>query len=443
MQNRSSDINSPLKLTKTQIDKLNVDTLGGTTNAYRGYQDMISFLQDAISTGTNTLDAASTFWYQQAITINGNDPTSFGNIFIHTATSYGLAWDGKSVDFQTLSNKIGLSVVSGTLKTGSLQQINSMLEDDIGTSLKYGGMTPGGWGGSFYYWNTPFQGKQTVGDAIMADTAQYDKFIATTANAVAVTGNMAIQQLGLSFHAGSISDEVNEFLNILNVGVPTIVSSSVEEGVKAEVLARAFEEDVLGQSAAGDPNFINGHVYLGKNWLTGEGTWMATSRVDSSPEKVTSNQELDALRATRIQEQDTKSGNASTNIFDTAIKTASAAATGKISLPSELQKAPGAVLTSKTQIPDVMLNLPALPQNLVNDTLKNIVSDLSHGAGDFLSPFVNVVGSGFTDVLNLAGGILNTATQASHIPSTGTMSSTHNVTITPAQHNTLFPSLFS
>lgn len=406
----STSTTGPLKLTTSQLAQLSADTDGGTANALLGYEDMLSFLNTAIADGTNTLDSQSTFWYEQAITINGNDPTSFGNIFIHAATDYGLAWDDKSVVFQNLSDKIGLAVISGTLQTGSLQTINSMLEDDIGTSLQYGGMTVGGWGGSFYYWDTPYQGTETVGEAIMADPAQYDKFVATTANAIVVAGNSAIEQLGLTFSTGSVTNEVNEFLNILNVGVPTIVDSAVQTDVKAEVIARAFEEDVLGQSAAGDPNYINGYLYLGNNWF-GDSQWIATGAASSSAIKVTDNAELDALRATRISEQDTKSGDAATNIYSAIGIAATAAATGQLTLPSELQKAPGATISASQTTSSVSLNLPTVPQSLVNATLQDILADISHGlTSDFLSPLVNVVSTGLTDVINVAGGVLNTLT---------------------------------
>ncbi|MCH4091277.1 hypothetical protein [Acetobacter sp.] len=441
----SSSTSSPLILTEEQIEKLRADTDNGTANPLKGYQDMIAFLDAANTAGTDTLDDASQFWYQQAITVNGNDPTSFGNIFIHAATAYGAAWDGKTVDFQSLSNKIGLAVINGTIESGTLQSINSMLEDDIGTSLSYGGMTVGGWGGSFYYWDTPFEGTETVGQAIMADPEQYDKFIATTANAIVVTGNTAIEELGLSFSSGSISNEVNQFLNILQVGVPTIVSSSVQTSVKAEVIARAFEEDVLGQSAAGNPNLINGYQYVGKNWF-GNSEWIATANAGISSVNVTDTKELDALRTTRLDEQGTKSGDAVTNIYSALAKATNAGITGSLTLPSELQLPAGSTLTaSDLTSSKVTLNLPALPTDLVTATIKDVLADIAPAiSADFLAPVVSIVGTGLTDAPNFAGNILTdlTGSFSSTSSHASALSSTQNH-VASTSHQNLFASLFS
>ncbi|MCE0744260.1 hypothetical protein LWC05_10240 [Acetobacter sicerae] len=442
----SSSTSSPLALTEEQIEKLRTDTDNGTANPLKGYQDMITFLEAANAAGTDTLDDASQFWYQQAITINGDDPTSFGNIFIHAATAYGAAWDGKTVDFQSLSDKIGLAVINGTLETGTLQSINSMLEDDIGTSLSYGGMTVGGWGGSFYYWNTPFEGTETVGQAIMADPEQYDKFIATTANAVVVTGNTAIEELGLSFNSGSITNEVDQFLNILQVGVPTIVDASVQTSVKAEVIARAFEEDVLGQSAAGNPDLFNGYQYVGKSWFSSS-EWVATANAGISSVNVTDTKELDALRTTRLEEQDTRSGDAVTNIYSALAKAADAGVTGSMTLPSELQLPAGSTLTaSDLTASKVTLNLPALPTDLVTDTIKDVLADIAPAvSADFLAPVVSIVGTGLTDALNFAGNILTDLTGSSASTSSygASLSSAQTAHVAPGSHQDLFSSLFA
>ena len=438
----SSSTSEPLELTQAQLDQLRADTDDGTANPLQGYRDMVAFLDEANATGTDTLDDASQFWYEQAITVNGNDPTSFGNIFIHASTDYGLAWDDKSISFQALSDKIGLSVINGTLETGTLQSINSMLQDDIGTSLAYGGMTVGGWGGSFYYWDTPFQGSETVGDAIIADPQQYDKFIATTANAITVTGNTAIEELGLTFNSGSIDSEVNQFLNILQVGVPTIINASVQTDVKAEVIARAFEEDVLGQSAAGNPNVIDGYAYLGKDWF-GNSEWIATPNAGDSPMKVTNDTELDTLRATRISEQDTRSGDAVTNIYSALGKAADAARTGELTLPSELQLPAGSKLTTaNVSHANVSLNLPALPSDLVTATVRDVVSDVApFVSNDFLAPALSIMGAGLTGALNVAGTILNDLTR-SHGSSSASLAGSQVSMSHTTSHNDLFSSLF-
>lgn len=368
---------SPLTLTDEQLEQLRADTDGGTANPLKGYQDIVSFIAQANSTGTNTLSPDSTFWYQQAITINGNDMTSFGNIFIHAATAYGSHWDGGSVTFQPLSDAIAGSVIQDTLKSGSLQQISTMLHDDIEASLNIGHMTLGGWGGSFYYWNTPYDGKITVGQQILANPQEYDKFVATTANALCVTGNQVIEQLGLSVQSGSLPVLIDNFVNALNVGVPTLVNSSCPLNVKADIIARAVDVEFFGGSAAGNPNMIDGYVYLGKD-LFGHSQWVPTVGVITSPVHLSlkdgwiTNQ-LDTLRATRIAQQDTRSGDGATNIYEAIAQSTHSL----IPVPSELQKPDGTYM----ELPDQPYPQPFNPgkdANDHNDLVNAVISKLGN-----------------------------------------------------------------
>lgn len=388
---------SELTLTEEQLGQLRADTEGGTTNQLKGYQDIVAFIAQANSTGTNTLSPDSTFWYQQAITINGNDMTSFGNIFIHAATAYGSHWDGASVTFQPLSDSIASSVIQDTLKSGSLQQINTMLHDDIEASLNIGHMTLGGWGGSFYYWNTPYDGKVTVGQQILASPQEYDKFVATTANALCVTGNQVIEQLGLSVQSGSLPVLVDNFVNALSVGVPTLINSSCPINVKADIISRAVDIEFFGGSAAGNPNTIDGYVYMGKD-LFGHSEWIPTLGVITSPVHLSlkngwiSNQ-LDALRATRIEEQGTHSGDGATNIYKAIVQSSHSL----IPVPSELQKPAGTYVELPNQPYPQPFN-PGKDANQKNDLVNAVLSKFQvpqlnpvHVVTDFLSASAQAV----------------------------------------------------
>ena len=65
-----------------------------------------------------------------------------------------------------------------------------------------------GWGGAFYYWNTPYQtdangNTVTVGQAILSDPVQYEKFVATNAKALSDT-------LGFDQASGGISAVIKD-----------------------------------------------------------------------------------------------------------------------------------------------------------------------------------------------------------------------------------------
>jgi hypothetical protein len=67
-------------------------------------------------------------------------------------------------------------------KNNSIPDFSQQLNTDIGKAITTGGMTIGGWGGAFYYWNEPYTDPITnitmsVGSAIMSSSVERDKFI--------------------------------------------------------------------------------------------------------------------------------------------------------------------------------------------------------------------------------------------------------------------------
>jgi hypothetical protein len=182
----------------------------GTVGQYSAaYQEVLNINQEHAQQGLPTLDAKGLFWFQGAVGINANDPTSNTNLFIRDVTAAGLELDGKSIaGIQDISNSIGKAVIDEIKSSGGVPDVGTLLQQDISNALSAGGQTIGGWGGAFYYWNTPYQtdangNTVTVGQAILSDPVQYEKFVATNAKALSDT-------LGFDQASGGISAVIKD-----------------------------------------------------------------------------------------------------------------------------------------------------------------------------------------------------------------------------------------
>ena len=282
----------------------------GSSTWVSGYNAINAYIQ-ANPNAAAALGSATTFWYQNAPQINGNDPTSQSNTFIRTVTATGLAYTNSPSSpsvIQTASNNIANAVFQSVLTTGQIQPVQSLINDDI-TQAYDSGQTLGGWGGAAYYWNylapryLAQQPGQTIGQYIMANPVEQDKFIASNANAnVAALGVPATPAI-----AGEVSPGVDAALAnlVYNAGVGTSLTS--KEAVPSDIqlaIAGRTAAIVLGASPVGDPNLINGYFYSGKD-ANGNGIWIpsATSLGDipntPEPADATIATQLDLIQAAR------------------------------------------------------------------------------------------------------------------------------------------------
>ncbi|GGB10625.1 hypothetical protein GCM10011491_43180 [Brucella endophytica] len=280
------------KLTPEQLSKLKEITKYGTANFADGYdylrQQIQIFLDDPANANNPDRQAYqnTSYWLAKAAEINRNNPDSEANAFIRDITRSGLLFDGKAADpakIQENSDAIANNVFKDVLKTSSIPGIERLLTQDVNTALRDGGQTLAGWGGSFYYWNMPLSQdpNDTVGNRILNDPLEHEKFIALTAKAVLDT-------------AGRFGVSMEQALTALGAQAP--------DTVKAEILNRVADYlDGTSESLVGNPDAIDG--YQASIGADGTISWYQLDkdlkRVDlTDPAKIA---ELNARRAVRIE----------------------------------------------------------------------------------------------------------------------------------------------
>lgn len=193
---------------------------------------------------------AQEFWLRKAGEINGDDPNSQGNFFIRSVTGNGLRFDGKPAGpekIQANSNLIGRSVMKDVLENGRIPSIEQIIaKDALGTTTE-GGQTIGGWGGAFNYWDVPLRDAEngTVGQRILKDPAEYEKFISINAKALADT----VRKFRLDRYPDNTAEAIIQGLN-----------AQVPVGIKSEIISRALD-GINGERGgfAGDPYDIDGY----------------------------------------------------------------------------------------------------------------------------------------------------------------------------------------
>lgn len=161
---------------------------------YRAYDRIVEVVG-------NDLTDDQRFWFEQASIVNRQangippDPTNNQSAtFILSYTDYGLAIDGKSASLQDISNNLADRVIRDVLNNGGIPSLDIILTNDISTAILQGGQTIGGWGGSFYYWDLVYTTDEydnpvTVGEEILADGAEYEKFLTSAVVATIATAS--------------------------------------------------------------------------------------------------------------------------------------------------------------------------------------------------------------------------------------------------------------
>lgn len=207
---------------------LNLSTLQLTTiNSYGSagkYPAMYSYIAAEMKSGRIAgASNAQIYWFDQAAKINAGDTSSPASVYIRAATVSGLAANGARTDLvhvNGISNDIGSKVFADISKFQVIPDFKQQLNADISAAITFGGMSIGGWGGAFYYWNEPYTLPNgvatTVGDAIRNNPVERQKFIDST-----VAGTDAvIQKFGVT---GLISDPA--FFPALGVGLKNLLIS--------------------------------------------------------------------------------------------------------------------------------------------------------------------------------------------------------------------------
>ncbi|ENX34422.1 hypothetical protein F889_01704 [Acinetobacter colistiniresistens] len=153
------------------------------------YQYVYTIIKDS-----NTVDQNTKFWFSQAAAINAANTSVPASNYIRGATQYGLQYRGAiqsnmpqsqiNQQLQKTSNLIGQNIINDILNAKGIPVFPAMISNDISAAIgnyRLGRFqqTPGGWGGSFYYWNAPLnygqvgQNNVSVGQSILYGATVY------------------------------------------------------------------------------------------------------------------------------------------------------------------------------------------------------------------------------------------------------------------------------
>jgi len=152
------------------------------------YQYVYTIIKDS-----STVDQNTKFWFSQAAAINAANTSVPASNYIRGATQYSLQYRGAiqsnlpqdqiNQQLQKTSNLIGQNVINDILNTKGIPVFPAMISNDISAAIgnyRLGRFqqSPGGWGGSFYYWNAPLnygqgQNNVSVGQSILYGATVY------------------------------------------------------------------------------------------------------------------------------------------------------------------------------------------------------------------------------------------------------------------------------
>ncbi|NHZ79420.1 hypothetical protein F2P44_09045 [Massilia sp. CCM 8695] len=172
------------------------------------YALVTQFIRENAFKNMGKLDHDTAYWFHVAPDINGDNRKVDGVNYIRGASQYGLELNGKFANMtqvqkdaalQGTSNAIAASVINDIIAASGIPQFTKMLNNDINGAIK--GKYPqtiGGWGGSFYYWNTPFNTPSgqpsTVGGEVNRTSRQ--EFFWDNGNAIADIGISLLKAFG-------------------------------------------------------------------------------------------------------------------------------------------------------------------------------------------------------------------------------------------------------
>lgn len=279
------------------VAELNRITNGGTANFLQGYRYVVDTIVPSLPAGT--IDAGTLFWYQNAPLINDPNSTAASSRYIRTATAFALEWNGIRPDqtsnlTQQTSDRIASRVIQDIIEDKSIPNISELLRRDIEVSIPGQGI--GGWGGAFQYWNTKINESETVGQRILSNPAEYEKFIAVNGAALLSTSGFA---------PDASAEQAFEYINrILGLGGN---GAEIPFTIALDVFGRALDLK-FGGSIAGNPNVIDGYIFESNG--TGGRTWQRyVDTFDLQPVQIAIQADpqlaaqLDARRAARLDIQ--------------------------------------------------------------------------------------------------------------------------------------------
>lgn len=148
-------LRAPIRLSEQQLAQLRHVTHGGAGNYPAGYALIHGWIKDHPAAQRD----GTAFWFEQARGINNADSLSSHFIRRHTQNGLDLTDipESQRLGMQELSDKIAYRVTRDILTSGQIAPLAEVLNRDIAIALGDGHVSLGGWGGAFYYWQTPFK----------------------------------------------------------------------------------------------------------------------------------------------------------------------------------------------------------------------------------------------------------------------------------------------
>ncbi len=272
----------PFTITSKQVEALRAITREGEANFWQGYL----FLKEVVKDQPGASDLI--YWLEKAVAINSNQRGDEANLFIRSATYFGLAYDGITVDstkIQSNSNLIGIAVIKDALK-GIIPDVDKIIREDAKAAIDKGDQTTAGWGGAFYYWDVLKESDLTVGEEIERSPVESDKFISVSASAVLE----AMQRFGVpaeGWTAAGVWASGRQAMTALDAQVPLAIQD--------RILTRIYDHLIEGVPLYGDIDNING--YRAIHAADGSVFWR------SGTEEVTDPALIDNLNARREARQ--------------------------------------------------------------------------------------------------------------------------------------------
>lgn len=218
--------NTAVALTSNQLDQ--IKAFGEAKN----YAAMYRYISNEIIAGRiQNVPQGQAYWFQQAANINQNNTKSPATVYIREVTRLGLNINSNDPRVQTISNSIGLAVYESIRSSSSIPSFGNQIKSDISGAIDFGGMTIGGWGGAFYYWDAPFTNPSTgltttVGSYILSNPAEYNKFLDVNSQAVVNT----VKQLGI----GVLANDPDGFLQAMSTGLKNFALKNPVVGIELQ-----------------------------------------------------------------------------------------------------------------------------------------------------------------------------------------------------------------
>lgn len=246
----------PIELTESQATTI-AQFKTEVEERKRSVYSVYDYLVTEVLENNPDADPRVTEFFTLAVAINQDDLDSAQNIFIRALTEYGLQWDGiVGNDMQATSDAIGLAIITDIDESGFVPTINQIVTNDALVTVNDFGQTLAGWAGSFKYWDLVLTDSKsgTLGERIMEDPAELEKFIAIQA---AGLNKLFSEEFGDQFGYDSISDLTEMMAQTWEAFEP---GHGIPLNIMGEIALR-YIDTRDGESYAGNPDIIGEWLY--------------------------------------------------------------------------------------------------------------------------------------------------------------------------------------